>query len=174
MLELYIFRASYIMCTTCFVNGILIHPMYIVLQYIVQYKYVYKTCIVYDDYRGSNNGLQYIISYYISSPLFSRYEQRAALKERQRIERMLIKGRKIKKRKRNHDNKSRILRAKEPKETKTTRAIDELKAVRTADRQRKAERKNVEPSNDASGLKKQPLEVSEVFSADEDEDEGER
>ncbi len=88
---------------------------------------------------------------------------------------MLIKGRKIKKRKRDHDSKSRILRAKEPKVTKTTRAIDELKAVRTADRQRKAERKNVEPSNDASTLKKQPLEVSEVFSADEDDDpEGER
>ena len=59
---------------------------------------------------------------------------------------------------------------KEPKQTKTTRAIDELKAIRTADKQRKAERNNSEHSSDAVTTKKQPLQVSHVYSSDDDDD----
>ena len=95
-----------------------------------------------------------------------RHEQKLALIERQKIQKMLKREQKKKK---DHDSKSRILRAKEPKQTKTTRAIDELKATRTADKQKKAERKNVEPS-DTSPIKKQPLQVSVVYSSDEDDD----
>ena len=104
-------------------------------------------------------------------PVLLSFELRQALRERRKFQKSLIKKEhNMRKKRKNEDNKSRILRAKEPKQTKTTRAIDELKAVRTADRQRKAERKNVEHS-EAPLIKKQPLEVSAVYSdVDEDED----
>ena len=85
---------------------------------------------------------------------------------------MVKKEQKSKKKKKDHDNKSRILRAKEPKQTKTTRAIDELKAVRTADKQKKAERKSSEHSSESGTIKKQPLQVSNVYSSDDEEDGG--
>ena len=91
------------------------------------------------------------------------------LKARLQIQKTLKKQQqKLKKKRKDHDSKSRTLRVKEPKQTKTTRAIDELRATRTADKQKKAERKNVEDTSPVN--KKQPLQVSSVFSSDDDDD----
>ncbi|XP_019849879.1 PREDICTED: RNA polymerase-associated protein RTF1 homolog [Amphimedon queenslandica] len=109
--------------------------------------------------------------------IFKRHEQREILKARFEVEMQLRLGKKqekkMKKSSKKHGQSRSGLRAKEPKQNKTMRAIDELKAKRNADKQKKAAAAEADQKKqEQQQLRREPLKVNEVFSETSGESEG--
>lgn len=106
--------------------------------------------------------------------LWCRHEQREVLKARFEVEMQLRKEKKLKKSSKKHGQSRSGLRAKEPKQNKTMRAIDELKAKRNADKQKKAAAAEADQKKQEQQqqVRREPLKVDEVFSESSAESEG--
>lgn len=102
--------------------------------------------------------------------MYNRYEKRQALKARFEIEQKLRRERKSKRsrQKDREERQKRLFREKRGKQTdkSKSRAMDELKAKRTADKQRKAEAEKQQQQR-----KSEPLKAQDVYSSESEEEE---